>query len=275
MRHHVSEPIETLVITFFETPVLAVRSPDGTILLSIRDLCATTGLDFSSQLRRLRRDTDLRDGVQPFRVMTAGGPQEQEFLILEFVPTWISTVSRSRATPIVQERLRYLRLFTIREVYDAIARTAGLPTGPSRNIEDLGDLQRFDATIQGIAERQQALEQSQDKARQAWKDHEDRIRRLEAQLSQTGTITRAQRGHIYQLVQIWAQARVDREQLPFGTAIAGCWAVLKKRYDVAKYEHLPATEYNSCVDFIKRSYKTLIGEELTGEQLRFLDFDEQ
>ena len=74
--------------------------------------------------------------------------------------------------------------------------------------------------------------------------------------------------------QIWAQARVDSEQLPFGTAIAGCWAVLKKRYDVAKYEHLPATEYNSCVDFIKRSYNTLTGEELTGEQLRFLDFDE-
>jgi hypothetical protein len=136
--------------------------------------------------------------------MTPGGPQEQEFLILEFVSAWISTVNRSRATPIVQERLRYLRLFSIRQVYDAIARAGGLPEGPSRNIEDLRDLQRFDGAIQGIAERQQALEQSQDKARQAWKDHEDRIQRLEAQLAQTGTITRAQRGHIYQLVQIWA-----------------------------------------------------------------------
>src|SRR2546426_10777315 len=58
MRQLMAEPIETLVITFFETPVLAVRSHNGTILLSIRDLCAATGLDFSSQLRRLRRDTD-------------------------------------------------------------------------------------------------------------------------------------------------------------------------------------------------------------------------
>ena len=118
------------------------------------------------------------------------------------------------------------------------------------------------------------MEESQEKARQAWRNHEDRIRQLEAQLRQTGPITKAQRGHIYQLVQIWAQARVDREQLPFGTAIAGCWAVLKKRYDVAKYEHLPAAEYDDCVDFMKRSYKKLTGEELTGEQLRFLDFDE-
>ena len=269
-----TELTETLVVTFFETPVLAARVHDGTILLSIRDLCDATGLRRYSQVRRINADPDLRDGMQTLRVMTPGGPQEQEFLILEFVPAWISTVNRSRATPIVQERLRYLRLFSIRQVYDAIARAAGLPEGPSRNIEDLRDLRRFDDAVQGIAERQQALEQSQEKARQAWKDHEDRLRRLEAQLTQTGTITKTQRGHIYQLVQIWAQARVDREQLPFGMAIAGCWAVLKKRYDVAKYEHLPATEYNSCIDFIKRSYNTLTGEELTGEQLRFLDFDE-
>jgi len=51
--------------------------------------------------------------------------------------------------------------------------------------------------------------------------------------------------------------------------------VLKKRYDIAKYEHLPAAEYTSCVDFIKRAYKMLTGEELSGEQLRFQDFDEQ
>jgi hypothetical protein len=268
-----TELTETLVVTFFETPVLAARVNDGTILLSIRDLCDSAGLRRYSQVRRIRADPDLSDGMRTLRVMTPGGPQEQEFLILEFVPAWISTVNRSRASTVVQERLRYLRLFSIRQVYDAIARAAGLPEGPSRAIEDLRDLQRFDGAIQGIAERQQALEESQDKARQAWKDHEDRIRQLEAQLRQTGTISRAERGHIYQLVQIWAQARVEREQLPFGAAIAGCWAVLKKRYDVAKYEHLPGAEYDDCVDFIKRSYTKLTGEELSGEQLRFLDFD--
>ena len=46
-------------------------------------------------------------------------------------------------------------------------------------------------------------------------------------------------------------------------------------------EHMSDTLYLSTqdnysyVDLIKRSYKTLTGEELTGEQLRFLDFDEQ
>lgn len=270
-----TEPLETLAVTFFETPVLAVRDRDGTILMSIRDLCDVVGLRRSSQMRRLRADADLRDGLRTLRVMTPGGAQEQEFLILEFVPTWISTVNRSKATPTVQERLRYLRLFTIRQVYDAIARTAGLPEGDSRNIEDLQDLQRFDDAMQGIAARQKAIEESQERARQAWRDHEDRLRVLEAHLTETTPITTTQRGHIYQLVQIWAQARSEHEELAFGAAVSGCWAAIKRRYDIAKYEHLPTEKYTDCVAFIRRSYEQLTGAPLVGEQLNLLDGDEQ
>lgn len=267
-------PAETLVVTFFETPVLAARGPDGTIHISIRDLCTAVGLDLSSQLRRLQRDTDLRDGVVAFRVMTSGGPQLQEFLILEFVPTWISTVNRTKAAPSVRERLRHLRLFIIREVYDAIATAAGLPTGSSRNIESLDDLQRFDDSITGLADRQKALEESLDKARQAWKDHEERIRRLEGIQQEAGPlISTAQRGVIYQLVQTWAQAREAHESLPFNRAIAGCWAAIKRRYDLSKYEHLPAAKYEDCVAFIRRSYTSLTGQELSGEQMILPDLD--
>ena len=199
--------------------------------------------------------------------------QDIDFLLLEYVPLWLSTVNRTKAAPVAKERLRYLRIYIIREVYDSIARTAGLPPGSSRNIESLDDLQRFDEAVTGIAERQRALEESLDKARQAWRDHEERIRQLEAQLQQTIAISKGQRGVIYQLVQTWAQARVDREDMPFGNAIAGCWAVLKKQYSIAKYEHLPAAKYEDCVAFIKRSYRALTGEDLASDQLTLPDFD--
>jgi len=270
-----SEPFETLVVTFFETPVLAVRIADGTILLSVRDVCTATGVNHASQLRRLRADPDLRDGLHRLRVMTGGGSQQQVFLILEFVPAWISTIDRARAAPVVQERLRYLRLFAIREVYQAITRTAGLPEGPSRTIEDLDDLQRFDEAMRGIAERQRALEDSQEKARQAWRDHEERLRRLEDQRTQEQVLSHAQRGHIYQLVRLWAQARVDQEQISAAEAFASCWAAVKTRYQVAKYEHIPAQHYEDCVRFIRTTYERQLGAPLTGEQLRFLGVDDE
>jgi hypothetical protein len=275
MQENVLEPIETLVVTFFEHPVLAARVKDGTIYMAISDLCEAVELNYRAQLRRLRADQDLKDGVQQLRLPTPGGFQAQYCLLLEYVPTWISTVDRARASDLVKERLRYLRRHIIREVYDSITQAAGLPAGQSRNIEDLRDLEKFDNAIQGVAERQQALEESQEKARQAWKEHERRIRELEERLAQIGPISNAQRGQIYQLVHIWAQALVDRDQIPFSRAISTCWGVLKKRYDLSKYEHLPAAEYDDCVDFIKRSYAKLTGAQLTGEQLRFIEFDDQ
>lgn len=262
------DPTETLIVTFFELPVLAARAPDGRIFLAIRDLCAAVGLSRESQMRRLRADPDLSVGLQTFRVQTAGGAQPQDFLLLEHVPLWVSGVTRRKATPEIQERLRFLKLFIIGHVHDAIAGAAGLPAGSSSNIEDLRDLERYDAAIQGIAARTQALEESQSKARGAWREHEERIRRLEEQIRSMLRITPAQRGVIYDQVHMWAHARAEREGVPFGGAIARCWAALKHRFTVAKYEDIPATQYEECLRFIRQSYAQDTGEELGGDQLQ-------
>lgn len=197
MQENIHDPVETLVITFFEHSVLAARVQDGTIYMAISDLCEAVDLNYRAQLRRLRADQDIKDGVQQVRLPTPGGFQAQYCLLLEYVPTWISTVDRARASDTVKERLRYLPRHIIREVYDSITQVAGLPAGQSRNIEDLRDLEKFDNAIQGIAGHQHALEESQEKARQAWKDHERRIRELEERLGQIGPISNAQRGQIY------------------------------------------------------------------------------
>lgn len=257
-----NDPVERQVVTFFEYPCQVVRLRDGTIYVSFQDLCDAVGLNSRSQLRRIRADEDLRDGLQSFRVPTEGGMQEIPFLILEFVPTWITGVDRARANPVVRERLRFLRLFAIREVYAVISRAAGLPEGSSRDIEDLNDLQRFDTAMQGLAERQQAIEQSQERARQAWKEHEERLRKVEALLGSTEVLSTGQRGHIHQLVQRWGQARIEREGVSGSLAFASIWATLKARYNVAKYEHIPARQYADCVQFITRNYQDLTGEPL-------------
>jgi hypothetical protein len=201
--------------------------------------------------------------------------QEQDFLILEFVTAWVSTVDRSRASVMVQERLRYLRIFSIRHVNDAIARAAGLPEGPSRNIEDLRDLARYDEAIRGIAERQQALDESQEKARQAWRIHEQRIRALETQLAESAVLSRTQRGVIYQLVQAWAQARVDHQGVTSSAAFAGCWAAIKARYKVAKYEDIRSTQFDDCVTYIQSAYQQITGTPLSLAEQGQLPFAEE
>ncbi|WP_322489404.1 hypothetical protein [Chloroflexus sp.] len=138
------------------------------------------------------------------------------------MPTWVSSVQRSRASVTVRERLKYLRLFAIRETYNAFARTAGLPEGESRAIEDLRALEHFEDAMTTIAERQQAIEESQQKARSAWRDLDARVRALEEKVG--GVISNSQRGYIYQLVQAWATARITSEPtLSRGDVSQACW----------------------------------------------------
>jgi hypothetical protein len=261
---------ERLVVTFFDHPCLAIRVADGTISVAVRDLCDAIGLQLAAQLRRLKRDSELREGLIQARVPTAGGVQEQDFLLLELVPWWLSSVSRAKASPVVSERLKYLRLFAIKTVYDAFAQVADLPTGPSRAIEDLADLRQLDAAMSAIAERQQQIETSQDKARGAWRALDARVRSLEEKVG--GALSAQQSGYLYHLVHAWADARVAHETgLDVGEARRACFAALKARYRVAKYDQIPATMYTDGIAYISREYTKLTGEELDLPEQSSLD----
>ena len=56
-------PAEQLPITLFDAVVLAVRTDDGTISLAIRDVCQALAIDFSTQLRRIRNQAVLVEGL--------------------------------------------------------------------------------------------------------------------------------------------------------------------------------------------------------------------
>jgi hypothetical protein len=245
-----------------------VRHSDGAIYLSIRDLCDVIGIKRSSQMRRLRSHTDLSQGLALFTVHTAGGPQAQEFLALEKMPAWLLSVSTARSPAEVRDKLSYLQSYLVREVYAAFARLAGLPEQASREVEDLGELSRIDTAVSALAERQAAIEQSQDRARDAWRDLARHVRELTDRLAaleqqESGAISRGQRGHIYQLVQTWGAAKAAREpRLTRSAAYMSVWAALKARFHVARYEDLPAVRYEECVAFIKAAYKALTGEGL-------------
>lgn len=272
-------PVEQTPVTLFGMPCLAVRAADGSIYLAIRDLCLALGIQLSPQLRRIQNHRQLRKGLARFRVQTEGGWQNQNFLHLQVTAAWLMMVNTSsRTRPEVRTRLDYLQEHLINEVYAAFARLTGLPESSSRAIEDLDDLARIESAltaIDALAERQAKLEQSQekledsqDRARGAWRDLRtellelaSRVRALEQKA--TGTITKEQRGYIYQLVIRWANARVQRDaRLSIGAARAACWGIVKQKYNLSKYEDLPIEKYAECVDFIKRTCRDSTDVEL-------------
>ena len=272
------QPVEQLPVTMLESVVLAVRRDDGTIFLAVRDLCTATQLVLSSQLRRLRSNPVLAEGLAQCLVETSGGPQLQIFLELELTPTWLLMVNTRTSAPAMRDTLRHFQRYVIREVYTAFGRLTGLPDS-SRQIEDLDELRRVDAALTALAERQSAIEQSQDQARGAWSDLSGQIRSIVARVTSLeqrvgGTISREQRGIVYQHVHMWGTATAAANpQISTGAAMASCWAALKRRYNLARYEDLPAIKYDDCIAFVRSMYQSVTGSVLDIPEQQPLDLE--
>lgn len=270
-------PSEQLPIALFGAAVLAVRGPDGSIYLNVRDLCESLGLAFSAQRKRIVSDEQLGPGLRQFRVRTARGPSTQDFLELERVPLWMLRIQLRRVDAAVQDRIRYVQEYLRASVYAAFAQLTGLAETSSRQIEDLAELDRIDPSLQALAERQSALEISQERARTAWRSMRDdldglRTRMQELERVVANRLTPSQRRTIYDMVHAWGNARAERDtKLTSGKAIHACWALVTTRFGVTSYNDIPASEYEACLAFIQDSYQALTGERLAISEQGRLD----
>jgi len=159
-------PREQLPIPLFNGAVLAVRAADGAIYLVVADLCAVLQLNLSSHLRAIRADARLR--LAPFRLRIGHQVRTQECLLLDDIPLWLLKVRPSRGNAHAAERLRYVQTYLIASVRSAFAALTGLPDAPSRQIEDMQDLDCIDRALRALddlAARQAQLEASQERAR--------------------------------------------------------------------------------------------------------------
>ena len=274
-------PREQLPITLFEGVVLAVRAADGQIYLVVRDLCAALDLTPSSQLRAIRADARLR--LASFRLRIDRQVRTLDCLLLDDIPLWLLKVRPPRGNAPAAERLRYVQEYLIASVRSAFAALTGLPDAPSNQIEDLQELDAIEPALQvlrDLVERQTRIEDSQDRAREAWRDIAAQIRELRGVLPLMDELrarvqaiehevgqrmSPEQRNTIYRLVQACGEARAAQAgQTQAGPAIRKSWAEFNQRFGIASYTDLPASRFDEAVQFAKAQFRALTGAELEG-----------
>lgn len=275
------QPREQLPITLFDHIVLSARTEDGQIYLSLRDLCDALSLELTRQRRRIT--TNLALHLVQLRVLQGRQLRVLDFLLLDDVSLWILNVQTLRVNPEIRARFEYVKSYLEAAVRQAFATLTGLPDGPSNTIEDLTDLDRIDVALREFAtlrERQESIEQSQDLARLAYRDLlqmvrdlRGRVQTLEAQAKLR--LSPAQRGTIYQMVQVWGEARAEQDsRLTVGVAIHRCWRELNARFGISTYTDLPAAQVDAAILFIQAQYRALTGQELSAiEQAGLEGFD--
>jgi len=262
-------PREQLPITLFEHVVLAARTHDGQIHLSLSDLCHALKLDLSSQRRRINANSSLH--LTALRVLQGRQLRVLDFLLLDDLSLWILSVQTLRVTDDALTRFNYVRSYLEASVRQAFAALTGLPEGPSSAIEDLTDLDRIDVAIAELGNlraRQEVLETSQDRARGAYRnvlqllnELRERVEILERQAKTK--LAPAQRGTLYHMVQQWGEARAAHDpKLAVGAAIQKCWREFNARFGISTYTDLPAGRFDEATLFIKAQYRSLTDSEL-------------
>lgn len=274
-------PTEQLPITLFDEVVLAIRLADGRIYLSVSEMSAIIDSLPESQLRRIRRNEILASGLVRAVITTSAGEREHYFLLLDLFSVWLLGVTpkKTKAKEHILQRIAHLRSYLVAEVSAAFNRLMGFPQGSSREIEDLRDLDRIDRVVSNaellaeqvrdLQERQREFDTGMNRARQAWRDLDARLRAVENRTIEP--ITDAQRGYLYTLVQAWGKARAEREPESKRNPYASCWASLKARFRLSRYEDLPLSEYANAVAFVRGAYRQLTGEDLDIPEQTSLD----
>lgn len=286
-------PVAQLPIVLFDAVVLALRGDNGLIYLSFPDLCSMFNQRVQRQRRRIR-EIPMLAPLASFRIFLNNQVRVIDAMVLDDVPSWLLATRPRTVDPVVARRISYVQDYLKGTVNEAFAALTGLAIQQSNRIEALGDLAQLDesaAALQALRERQQGIEESQDKARTAFRGLQtrqgsvettvtqlaDEVARLREELRRVqqvleSRITPEQQNTLYRLVHAWGDARAAAKGGTSGPEIRRSWAELNAAMGVTQYTKIPAAKFDRAVQHIQQQYQVITGQELPATQQTTLEF---
>jgi len=256
--------------------VLAVRAEDGSIYLPLRPICASLGLSYQPQRRRIQRDPALEEGMREIRLQTGGGRQATACMALNLVPYWLSTIEVSRVRPALQDKLMAYRRWVIERVFEAfqretgIGQVAGATTAPVERGDaafSLVHIRDMALAIAAFAEQQIAFQEEQrvqdrrigtleegqgeltarlDRAAGVVGGLVRSVKALEQRLAPGNVLSEEQAAEVSDRVKTVAEALTARD-VAAGSAprnwYGAIYRALYKRYNVAGYRLIRQEQY--------------------------------
>jgi len=265
--------------------VLAVRAEDGSIYLPLRPICASLGLSYQPQRRRIQRDPALEEGMREIRLQTGGGRQATACMALNLVPYWLSTVEVSRVRPALQDKLTVYRRWVIERVFEAFQRETGIgqgtapatPAPVARDDETLSlvHIRDMGLAIAAFAEQQIAFaaqQQVQDRRIDVLDEGQgqlsarlDRaagvvgglvrsVKALEQRLAPGNVLSEEQAAEVSDQVKTVAEALTARD-VAAGAAprdwYGAIYRTLYKRYNVAGYRRIRQEQFADVLSWLE------------------------
>lgn len=258
--HDVSVPQAQRIIDFYGDPITVAVMPDDEVYVPVRPIAEFLGLDWSSQLQRIRRDDVLARRATTVIVATSDeSRREMVCLPLDLLPGWLFGISASRVRAELASKLNRYREECFRVLWRAFQdntlaalspteRASSAPTG-------LVQIREMGLAIAQMAEQQLALEQRVtthterlDKAAQVIRAFDRRLGSLEERLQPAAYLTDAQAADVAAAVKALAELLTTRNAGK--NQYQGVFAELYRRFRVSSYKQLRQDQYDDVLAFL-------------------------
>lgn len=82
-------------VEFHNSKLVGIQK-DGKIYTPLKQFCDVLGVDYSSQLKRIKRDETLECGMDKIPHLTSGGEQEIAIIDISFLPLWLTGIKTNQ-----------------------------------------------------------------------------------------------------------------------------------------------------------------------------------
>jgi len=269
----------------------------GGIYLPVRPMCAALGIDFSSQMQRIRRHDVMAEALRRVRIETGGGAQVLQCLELESTLMWLATVEGRRVKESLRQRLHLYQRWVFKRVSEAFAAEAGLPPpaagGAAVASPDQGDqgqasstamtlrqVEQFGLSIAAMAREQLEFDQRLTGVQGDVADikgqvtrHDERLdnaaavvgqwmrrlAQLEGRLYPGNPITTEQSEELKAKVHAVAQAFIARGWASphYANPYQALFTELSRRFSVPSYRALPVERYDRAMTWLDELHTAL------------------
>ena len=240
-------------VMFYDDELLAVRTSDGHVYVSVRQMCDALRLDSRSQRRQIQNHEILRDGYQRGVVSTPHrGKQQAGLLRHDLVPLWLSNIQVGKVKEEIRPKLKRFQLEAAKALWEAFqeGRLTTVPSLDELLAKDTPAAQayRMAQAMLHMARQQLILESRID-------DHQERLEHLEAVVGDTRHhITPDQAMQISQSVKAVAHAMGGHK-----SNYQGVYGELYRKFGITSYKRLPKNQFEDAIEFLTEWYTTLTG----------------
>lgn len=259
------ETIEQRTVEFYGDELIAVRSKDDRIYVSVRHLCDALDLDRPSQVRRIRRHKVLAKGYQRGVILTPHRGQQQAGLIrVDLVPLWLAGLQVSSVKEELRDRLERYQEEAAAVLWEAFQE--GRLTADSTfdellqvDSEAVQAYKMLQAMLR-LARNQILLEARLDKHEVQLVNVEERLERVESTLGDPGRhVTPEQASQISQAVKAVA---MQLSKTSGRNEYGGVYGELYRKFGITSYKLLPAGRFEEAMKWLSDWYSSLTDQAI-------------